>query len=128
MRRAISVAAVFLFTTTAAAGEIVWRSPTAGTLPAIYDPAPPLEPEQPAFGIRYEPIQVAAGASISVIPIGDIGGYVFGAQDPLPPGLILDPATGRIAGLAAVAGTYSATIRAQKDGSYSDLVFAINIS
>ena len=127
MLRAISIAVV-LIATNAAAGEIVWRSPTSGTLTAVSDPAPPLEPEQPAFGIRYEPTQVGAGASISVMPVGDISGYVFSAQDPLPPGLILDAATGKITGRAIVTGNYNITIRAQKDGSYSDLLFAIYIS
>lgn len=127
MREVIFVA--ILLATDATAGEIVWRSPTTGTLTAIADPAPTQpEPEQPAFGIRYEPIQVAAGTSISVTPIGDTRGYVFGAQNPLPPGLTLDTATGKIAGFAAVVGNYSVTIRAEKDGSYSDLVTSISIS
>lgn len=127
MLKAISVVAVLL-ATDATAGEIVYRSPTSGTLTAISDSTPPLEPEQPAFEVRYEPVQVAVGASISVIPVGDIGGYVFSAKDPLPPGLILDPTTGKIAGRAIVAGFYDITIRATKDGSSSDLMLSITIS
>lgn len=124
----VSLIAAILITSSATAGEIVYRSPTSGTLTAISDSVPPLEPEQPAFEVRYEPIQVAVGASIGVMPVGDIGGYVFSAQDPLPPGLILDPATGKIAGRAIVAGVYDMIIRAVKDGSSSDLMLSITIS
>src|SRR3546814_7129695 len=79
MLRPLLIVAI-LFATDAAAGEIVYRSPTSGTLPANSDSVPPLEPEQPAFAVRYEPIQVAVGASISVMPVGDIGGYVFSVR------------------------------------------------
>ncbi|WQO64673.1 Ig domain-containing protein [Sinorhizobium medicae] len=121
-------AATILIASNASAGEIVFRSPASGTLAAISDPAPTQpEQEQPAFGIRYEPIQVAAGTSISVMPIGDVSGYTFAAQNPLPPGLALDTTTGKIVGLAAVTGNYSVTIRAQKDGAYSDFMFSISI-
>lgn len=123
MFKVISIATI-LIASNAAAGEIVFRSPTTGALaaPAVSEPA------QPAFGIRYEPIQVAAGTSIGVVPIGDISGYAFAARNPLPPGLTLDPATGKIAGLAAVAGNYNVTVRVAKDDSYSDLVISIIIS
>lgn len=128
MLKAISIAAI-LIATNAAAGEIVWRSPTSGTLAAVSDPVtPPTEPEQPAFGIRYQPISVTAGTSISLTPIGDTGGYTFAARNPLPPGLALDTATGKIVGLAAVAGVYDITIRAAKDSSSSDLMLSITIS
>lgn len=127
MLKAISIA--ILITSSASAGEIVWRSPTSGTLTAVSDPAsPPTEPEQPAFGIRYEPVRVVVGTAISVMPIGDISGYVFGAQTPLPPALTLDAATGKIAGRAAVAGNYNITVRAAKDDFYADLVLSLTIS
>lgn len=119
-------AATILIASSASAGEIVWRSPTTGTLPAGSETAPP-EQEQSAFGIRYEPIQVAAGTSISLTLIGDSSGYTFAARNPLPPGLTLDTATGKIAGIAAVGGNFNVTIRAEKDGSYSDLVMSIMI-
>ena len=122
-------AATILIASNASAGGIVFRSPTSGTLAAIADPAPTQpEPEQPAFGIRYQPIKVAAGASISIMPIGDVSGYTFAARNPLPPALALDAATGKIIGLAAVAGVYNITIRAAKDGAFSDLMLSITIS
>lgn len=127
MRKVIFVATV-LTASSATAGEIVWRSPTSGTLTTVSDPAPPLEPEQPAFAIRYEPLQVAAGTFISITPSGDTNGYVFGAQAPLPPGLVLDAPTGKITGFVPIAGIYSIAIRAEKDGSYSDLVMLISVS
>ncbi|CAK7257004.1 MAG: Ig domain-containing protein [Rhizobiaceae bacterium] len=127
MRKVIFVA-VILIASSATAGEIVWRSPTSGTLTPVSDPAPPLEPEQSVFGIRYEPIQVAAGTVVYAMPIGDVSGYVFASGNPLPPGLTLDPITGKITGLAAVAGNYNVTIRAQRDGFYSEMVISITIS
>lgn len=127
MRKAI-FAATILIAFSASAGEIVWRSPVAGVLPYISDSSTQPEPEEPVFGIHYVPIRVAAGSVVNVMLSGDVTGYSFALRRPLPPGLTLDPNTGKIAGLAAVAGNYSATIRAQKDGAYSDLVFSINIS
>lgn len=122
-------AATILIASNASAGGIVFRSTTSGTLAAIADPAPTQpEPEQPAFGIRYQPIQVAAGASISIMPIGDVSGYTFAARNPLPPGLALGTTTGKIVGLAAVAGIYDITIRAAKDSSSSDLILSITVS
>lgn len=122
-------AATVLIASTASAGEIVFRSPTSGTLAAIADPAPMQpEPDEPAFGIHYEPIRVVAGSVVNVMPSGDVIGYSFALRQPLPPGLTLDPATGKIAGLAAVAGNYIVTIQATKEGKSSDLVMAIIVS
>lgn len=120
-------AATILIASTASAGEIVWRSPTTGTLSASA-PVPPLEPDEPTFGIHYEPIRVVVGSVVNVIPSGEVFGYSFALRQPLPPGLILDPATGKIAGLAALAGSYSVTIQATKEGVSSDLVMAIIVS
>ncbi|SSC64533.1 Ig domain-containing protein [Ciceribacter selenitireducens] len=128
MLKMISVVAI-LIASNATAGEIVWRSPTTGTLSATVDPAPTQpEPEQPAFSIHYDPIRVVAGSVVNVMPSGDARGYSFALRQTLPPGLTLDPATGKIAGLAAVAGSYSVTIRATKEGESSDLVMAIIVS
>lgn len=128
MLRAISIATI-LIASTASAGEIVFRSPTSGTLAAIADPAPSQpELEQPAFSIHYDPIRVVAGSVVNVMPSGDVIGYSFALRQPLPPGLTLDPVTGKIAGLAAVAGSYSVTIRATKEGESSDLMIAIIVS
>lgn len=127
--RKVMFVAVILIASSAAAGEIVFRSPTSGTLAAIADPAPTqLEPEKPAIGIHYEPIRVPAGSVVSVMPSGEVIGYSFALRKPLPPGLTLDPATGKIAGLAAVAGNYSVTIKATKEGQSSDVVMAIIVS
>lgn len=122
-------AATILIASSASAGEIVWRSPTSGTLTAVSDPAtPPTEPEQPAFGIRYEPISVAAGTSVVIKPVGDVSGYAFSLGQTLPPGLIFDSPTGRIVGVAAVAGNHSITVRAAKDDFYADLVLLLTVS
>jgi len=122
-------AATILIGSTASAGEIVFRSPTSGTLTAIADPAPTQpEPDQPAFGIRYETISVAVGTSISFTPIGDTGGYTFAALNPLPPGLALDNATGKIVGVAAITGNHNIAVRATKGDFSADLVLSIMIS
>lgn len=128
MLKLMSIVAI-LFASSAAAGEIVWRSPTTGTLSATVDPVPTEpEPAQPVPGIRYESISVAAGSVVSVLPSGEIFGYSFALRQPLPPGLILDPATGKIAGLAAQAGIHSLTIQATEEGVSSGLVIAIIVS
>ena len=125
----IAAIAVILSASSASAGEIVWRSPTSGTLTAVSDPVPPpTEPEQPAFGIRYEPISVAAGTSVIIKPVGDVLGYTFSLGQTLPPGLIFDSPTGRIVGVAAVAGNHSITVRAEKDNFHADLVLSLTIS
>lgn len=128
MLKALSIA-IILSASSASAGEIVWRSPTSGTLTAISNPVPPpTEPEQPALNVHYEPIRVAAGTVVNAVPIGDTSGYMFDARSPLPPALTLDSKTGKIAGIAAVAGNHSITVRAAKDGFYADLVLSLTIS
>ncbi|MQB35701.1 hypothetical protein DXT97_02560 [Agrobacterium tumefaciens] len=127
MFKAISIAAVLLVTD-ATAGEIVWRSPTSGTLAATSEPALPTEPEQPAFNLHYEPISVAVGTSVVIKPVGNVTGFKFSVSQPLPPGLIIDPSTGRIVGVAAVAANHGVTITAIKDDFYADLVLSLTVS
>lgn len=128
MLKAISIATIMI-ASNAAAGEIVWRSPSSGTLTAVSDPVPPpTEPEQPAFGIRYEPISVAAGTSVIIKPMGDVLGYTFSLGQTLPPGLTFDPSTGRVVGVAAVAGNHSIIVRAAKGDLYANLVLSLTIT
>ncbi len=128
MLKVISIAAI-LIASSATAGEIVWRSPTSGTLTAVTIPVtPPTEPEQPAFNLHYEPLQVVAGTSVVIKPEGDVTGFKFSVSQPLPPGLIFDQSTGRIVGVAAVAGNHDITVRAMKDDFYVDLVVSMAIS
>lgn len=128
MCKAILITAV-LFATDAVAGDIVWRSPTTGLLTAISEPVSiPSEPEQPAFGIYYDPVSVSSGTSVVIRPIGDVTGYSFSVSQPLPPGLLFDSATGRIVGVAAVTGKHDITVRAVKPGFSADLVLSIIIS
>lgn len=117
-----------LIASSASAGEIVWRSPTTGTLPAISEPALPTEPKQPSLNLHYEPVSASAGASVFIKPVGDVSGYSFSVSQPLPPGLIFDQSTGRIVGVAAVAGNHDITVRAMKDDLYVDLVVSMTVS
>ncbi|MQB06954.1 hypothetical protein DXT91_22950 [Agrobacterium tumefaciens] len=128
MFKVISVV-VTVIASSATAGEIVWRSPTSGTLTAVTIPVtPPTEPEQPAFNLHYEPLQVVAGTSVVLKPEGDVTGFKFSVSQPLPPGLIFDQSTGRIVGVAAVAGNHNISVRAVKDGYYADLVLLLTIT
>ncbi len=127
MFKAISIAAVLLVTD-ATAGEIVWRSPTSGTLAAISESALPTEPKQPSVNLYYEPVSVSAGMSVLIKPVGDVSGYSFSVSQPLPPGLLIDSSTGRIVGVAAVVGNHDITVRAMKDGFYVDLVVSMAVS
>nr|WP_272870563.1 putative Ig domain-containing protein [Agrobacterium tumefaciens] len=97
---------------------------TAVTIPVT----PPTEPEQPAFNLHYEPLQVVAGTSVVLKPEGDVTGFKFSVSQPLPPGLIFDQSTGRIVGVAAVAGNHNISVRAVKDGYYADLVLLLTIT
>ncbi len=125
----VILAATILIASSASAAEIVWRSPTSSTLTAVTTPVtPPTEPEQPAFNLHYEPLQVVAGTSVVIKPVGDVTGFQFSALQPLPPGLIFDSPTGRVVGVAAVAGNHSITIRAAKDDFYADLVLSLTVS
>lgn len=111
------------------AGEIVWRSPTSGTLAAISEPEPlPSEPGQPAFGIRYEQTSVSAGTAVIIKPVGDVTGFTFSIDQTLPPGLTFDWKTGRIVGVSPVAGNHSIIVRAAKDGFSADLVVSLTVT
>ncbi len=123
------LAATILIASSASGGEIVFRSPTSGTLAAIADPAPTQpKPEQPSLNLHYEPVIVTAGTSVNIKPVGDISGCTFSLDRSLPPGLMFDPQTGRIVGVAAVTGNHSITVRAVKDGFYADLVLSLTVS
>jgi hypothetical protein len=124
----ILFASTILITSSASAGEIVWRSPTSGTLVAISEPALPTEPEQPSLNLYYEPVSISAGMSVLIKPVGDVSSYSFSVSQPLPPGLLLDSSTGRIVGVAAVVGNHDITVRATKDGFYVDLVVSMVVS
>lgn len=122
-------AATILIASSASAGEIVFRSPTSGTLAAIADPAPMQpQPEQPSLNLHYEPVSITAGTSVTIKPVRDISGCTFSLDRSLPPGLMFDPPTGRIVGVAAVTGNHSITVRAVKDGFYADLVLSLTVS
>lgn len=124
----VSLIAAILITSNATAGEIVWRSPTSGTLAVISEPALPTEPEQPSLNLYYQPVSVSAGMSVLIKPVGDVSGYLFSVSQPLPPSLLFDSATGRIVGVAAVTGNHDITVRAMKDGFYVDLVVSMAVS
>ncbi|MEY9782042.1 putative Ig domain-containing protein [Sinorhizobium fredii] len=129
MLKAFSIA-IILFASSAAAGEVVWRSPTTGIISVASNSVEPSlpEPEEPAIGIHYEPMHVAAGTSVNIKPVGDVTGFSFMLRQPLPVGLILDPTNGRIVGVAVQRGNYSIAIQATKEGGYSDLALSITIS
>ncbi|MBZ9788527.1 Ig domain-containing protein [Rhizobium sp. 3T7] len=127
MLKAIAIATI-LIASNAMAGQIVWRSPVAGVLPHISDSSPTQPELEPVLGIHYGAIRVARGSVVNVRPVGNTTGYVFASKGPLPVGLTLDPATGRIVGVAVVAGNYDLAIRAEKDGLSGDLVLSITIS
>ncbi len=111
MLRELSIA-VILSASSATAGEVVWRSPTTGIISDASNSVEPSlpEPEEPAIGIHYEQMQVAAGTSVNIKPVGDVTGFSFTLKQSLPVGLILDPTSGRIVGVAAQRGNYSVTI------------------
>lgn len=81
MLRAISIA--ILITSSASAGEIVWRSPTSDTLATISEPALPTKPQQPSAGIHYKPVSVSIGASVVIKSIGNVTGFKFSVSQPL---------------------------------------------
>lgn len=115
MLRALLITAI-LFATSAAAGEIVWRSPIAGVLPYVSEREP--EPEEPTgLGISYPALSVAVGKPFSISPTGVAGGgYEFSASG-LPAGVVLSP-DGRLGGVIMAARTYSFDVVVRRGGDF----------
>lgn len=117
-------AAAILITSSASAGEIVWRSPTTGTLTAISDPVPTEPGEPTGLGVTYPALSVTAGKPFSVSPSGGTGGgYEFSASG-LPAGLILSP-DGRLAGVLMTAGAYSFEVAVKRGGDFERVSVSI---
>ena len=116
-----------LSTSTAIAGDIVWRSPTAGVLSVSAAPPTtpddhPVVPSNPPgnFGIFYGATKIRTGTSLSVQPLTFDGfpgaGYTYAVTD-APIGINVNATTGIIAGKLTAAGTYTVTINITKNGA-----------
>lgn len=116
MRLLLVALAALVLSSSAHAGEIIWRSPTTGTLKFV-SPPPELEIPDPAtpvdFGISYGSTRVRAGTSLYTSPIWSSGGlktgYSFSSAD-LPSTLSLDLSAGLIRGRISVTGTYDFSV------------------
>jgi hypothetical protein len=116
MRLLLVALAALVFSSSAHAGEIIWRSPTTGTLTFV-QPPPELEtpdPNEPFdFGVSYGVTKVRAGTSLYTSPIWSSGGlktgYSFASPD-LPSTLSLDLSAGLIRGRISVTGTYDFSV------------------
>lgn len=116
MRLLPAAVAALIVTSPAFAGEIIWRSPTTGTLTFV-QPPPELEtpdPNEPIdFGVSYGVTKVRAGTGLDISPIWPSGGlktgYSFSSLD-LPSTLSLDLSAGLIAGRISLTGTYDFSV------------------
>lgn len=122
MRLLPVVLAAFVLSSSAYAGEIIWRSPTTGTLKFVAPP-PELEVDPPPvavdLGITYgSTVRVRFGTAISISPIwpsdGAKTGYLFSSPD-LPDALSLDFFSGSIRGRISVVGTYDFSVTVSDD-------------
>ncbi|MBY5484665.1 hypothetical protein HFO87_09290 [Rhizobium leguminosarum] len=120
--------AALIATSHAFAGEIIWRSPTSGTLKFV---APPPELEIPDtstpidFRISYDLTRVRSGTSLFISPVlpagGSPTGYTFTSTD-LPARLSLDPPSGLIRGRISIAGRYDFSVTISDGQGHSQTV------
>lgn len=131
MLKAITIAAsAILITSSASAGEIVWRSPVAGVLPYVSNSVPTEpEPEEPTgLGITYAHLSVTAGKPFSISPNGASGGgYEFSASG-LPAGVILSPDDGRLVGVISATGVYVIEVIVGHGGDFERVSVKITVS
>ncbi|MBN9981863.1 MULTISPECIES: putative Ig domain-containing protein [Rhizobium] len=112
MRLLLVALAALVFSSSAHAGEIIWRSPRTGTLKFVAPP-PELEIHDPAtpidFGISYGSSRVRVGTSLYISPTWQDGrpqaGLTFTSPN-LPATLALDLSSGLVSGRIPVAGQY----------------------
>jgi len=110
------------------AGEIVWRSPTSGTLTFV-QPPPELESDPTPsadFGITYgAAIKVRPGTPLSFNPLWPSGlpqtGYMFSSPD-LPAALSLDLSNGIIRGRIFDAHRYEFSVTISNAAGQSQIV------
>lgn len=122
----VALLAALLLAFPVSAGQIVWRSPTTGTLtfpPPEFevDPAPVID-----FGISYgSAVRVRSGTSLFVSPIwpsrGPKTGYFFSSPD-LPQSLTLDLSSGSIRGRISAIGIYDFSVAISNDTGQSQTV------
>lgn len=113
-----------LSATSAMAGQIIVRGPTTGVLVAAINH--PAEPPATSLGVLYKGISAGRGSLVTISPEGRKAGDKFAVVDPLPAGLVLDPATGRIVGAAMASASVS--IRVQRGGVYEVVTFSISVA
>lgn len=125
MKTFIMAALAVAFTTsTAFAGEIVWRPPTSGVLKTVVstpipDPADNSDDEPSAgFGISYPVTNTALAKMLTITPSGPTFGVSFDPVDDLPTGLIINNRTGQIVGIVVQSGTHTIKVRLIKGDVY----------
>lgn len=111
--------AALVFSSPAHAGEIIWRSPTTGTLkfvsppPELETPVVPQEPDN--LGASYGVTKVRAGTTLSISPVWSNGhpqsDVTFASLSAPPTGVVLDMLSGVIRGKIFVSGSYDFSIR-----------------
>lgn len=121
MKTIIMAALAASLTTSAFAGEVVWRSTSTGVLSTVSAPPDPDEnggvDPSTDFGISYLVMTTALAKPLTITPSGPTSGVLFEAVDGLPPGLVMDNRTGKIVGVVVQAGTHTINIRLIKAGA-----------
>ncbi len=131
MRLLLVALAGLVFSSSAHAGEILWRSPTTGTLKFVSPPPEletpdPVEPQEPDLGVSYGVTKVRAGTTLSISPVWSNGHpqseVTFASLSALPTGIALDMLSGVIRGKIYTPGTYDFSVRATDGTGRSHMI------
>lgn len=110
MRRMVLGVLAVVLMSSAALGEVVWRSATSGVLPALANAAPPVPAQPLAASYAGQRQAFGRGELVTIKPTvtGGSGRFEWWwpAISALPPGLVFNSDTGAFSGRTQAVGQY----------------------